>query len=137
MHTLGYRDHIQSRLDTQPCDQTGRRCPDTILPGRERATYLSVLLGCRILRLDAHPVVDGESQFLLATEVTFGRLDGDVSKQKLDLIQFAARKMAEPRAAPPRIMQRKFVNSARVAAARTTSRNALGVIPVPQLDLSC
>jgi len=43
--------------------------------------YSEALLGsCRILRLDAHPVVDGESQFLLATEVTFRRLDGNMSK---------------------------------------------------------
>jgi hypothetical protein len=38
-------------------------------------------------------------------------LDGDVSKQKLDLIQFTARKMTEPRAASPKIMRRKLVNS--------------------------
>ena len=52
-----------------------------------------------IVRFDAHLVVDGKAQFLLAAEVTFRRLDRDVSKQKLNLVQFATGKMAEPRAA--------------------------------------
>ena len=75
-------------------------------------TYLSPLLrSCRVLRFDAHSVVDGEPQFLLATEVTFRRLDGNMSKQELDLIEFAAHKMAEPRATPPKIMRRELLNS--------------------------
>ena len=64
-----------------------------------------------IARFDAHSVVDGTAQFLLAAEVSFRRLDRDVSKQKLDLVQLATGKMAEPRAAAPKIMRREFFNS--------------------------
>ena len=42
--------------------------------------------------------------------ISFGRLDRDVSKQKLDLVQLATGKMAEPRAAST-IMRREFLNS--------------------------
>jgi hypothetical protein len=49
-------------------------------------------------QVDAHSVVDGQAQFLLAAEIPFRRLDLDVSKQKLDLVQLATGKMAEPRA---------------------------------------
>jgi hypothetical protein len=38
-------------------------------------------------------------------------LDRDVSKQKLDLVQLTTGKMAEPRAATPKIMRREFFNS--------------------------
>lgn len=52
--------------------------------------------GC--FRLDAHPVIDGVAQLLLASEVALGGLDRDVPEQELDLIQFAAGQVAEPRA---------------------------------------
>jgi hypothetical protein len=64
-----------------------------------------------IARFDAHSVVDGKAQFLLAAEVPFRRLDRDVSKQKLDLVQLATGKMADPRAAAPKIMRRECFNS--------------------------
>ncbi|MGH9627803.1 MAG: hypothetical protein ACRD7E_05625, partial [Bryobacteraceae bacterium] len=51
--------------------------------------------------LDAHLVVDCDAQLLLATEVTLCCLDRDVSKQELDLVQFAAGEMTEPGATPP------------------------------------
>jgi hypothetical protein len=54
----------------------------------------------RIIRFNAHSVVDGRAQSLLAAEVAFCRLDREVSKQKLDLIQLPTGKMAEPRAVP-------------------------------------
>jgi hypothetical protein len=49
--------------------------------------------------------------FCLQPEVLFRRLNRDVSKQKLDLVQLATGKMAEPRAAAPKIMRREFFNS--------------------------
>jgi hypothetical protein len=64
-----------------------------------------------IARFDAHSVVDGKAQFLLTAKVPFRRLDRDVSKQKLDLVQLATGKMSEPRAAAPKIMRREFFNS--------------------------
>ena len=62
-------------------------------------------------QFDAHSVVDGKAQFLLAAEVPFRRLDRDVSKQKLDLVQLATGKMAEPRAAAAEILWREFFDS--------------------------
>ena len=58
----------------------------------------------RIIRFNAHSIVDGKAQFLLAAEVAFRRLDRDMSEQKLD-------KMAEPSATPPQIMRRQFLDS--------------------------
>jgi len=62
------------------------------LGGRLLAAYRYPRLLGRLgfLGFDADPVVDGAAQLLLAPQVTFGRLDGDVAEQKLDLIQFAA-----------------------------------------------
>src|SRR5713101_9076950 len=80
---------------------------------RQVAAYQAqtLLRSRRLVRFDAHSVVDGKAQFLLAAEVPFRRLDRDVSKQKLDLVQLTTGKMAEPRAAAPKIMRREFFNS--------------------------
>src|SRR5690349_20789360 len=56
-----------------------------------------------MLWFDSQAAIDGRAQFLLATEVPFRRLDSDVSKQELDLVEFAAGKMAEPRATAAKI----------------------------------
>ena len=82
----------------------------------------TLLRSRRIVQLDAHSVVDGKSQFLLAAEVLFRRLDRDVSKQKLDLVQLATGKMAEPRAAAPKVMRREFFDTG-------TLRGALDDLP--------
>ena len=37
-----------------------------------------------------NPIVDRTTKALLATKISFSRLDGNVSEQKLDLFQFAA-----------------------------------------------
>jgi hypothetical protein len=78
-------------------------CSIHVAISREVAAYQAqTLLRSRwIARFDAYSVVDGKAQFLLAAEVAFRRLDRDVSKQKLDLVQLATGKMAEPRAAVP------------------------------------
>jgi hypothetical protein len=52
-----------------------------------------------------------KSPFGFLGEVSFRRLDRDVAEQKLDLIQLPTGKMAEPRAAPPQIMRREFLDS--------------------------
>jgi hypothetical protein len=43
-----------------------------------------------LVRLDPDSIVNGAVQLLLASQVLLGGLDRDVTKQKLDLIQFAA-----------------------------------------------
>jgi len=65
----------------------------------------------RVVGFDAHPVVDGKAQSLFAAQVPFRRLGRDMSKKKLDLVQLATGKMAEPRAAATKIMRREFFNS--------------------------
>jgi len=46
------------------------------------------------LRLTSEVVVDGATQPLLASEVSFGRLNRNVPKQELNLVEFSAGKMA-------------------------------------------
>jgi hypothetical protein len=39
---------------------------------------------------DSDPVVHGDSKLLLTAEVMFGRLDGHVTEQELDLVELTA-----------------------------------------------
>lgn len=48
------------------------------------------------LGFNSHLVVDGALEPLFATQVSFSGLNQNVPEQELDLIQFAARRMAEP-----------------------------------------
>ena len=47
-----------------------------------------------LFRLNSELVVDGATQPLFASEVSFGRLNRNVSEQELNLVQFSAGKMA-------------------------------------------
>lgn len=49
-----------------------------------------------IVRLDAHSIIDGATQPLLAAEVLLRPLDRDVAERALDQVPFAAGKIAEP-----------------------------------------
>ncbi len=49
------------------------------------------------LCFDADPLIHGGPNALLAAEVWLRRLDGNVSEQELDRLQFAARRVAQPR----------------------------------------
>src|SRR6202011_1341670 len=102
-------------------------------PGREVAAYQAqTLLRNRwIARLDAHSVVDGKAQFLLAAEVPFCCLDRDVSEQKLDLVQLATARWQSLAQLRRRSCGASFSIPARFAAARTTPHSTLGVMPVP------
>ena len=53
-------------------------------------------------RLDAEgePIIHRSSQILLASDVSFGGLNGRMPQQELDLFQFAACGVAQPRAGP-------------------------------------
>jgi len=51
-------------------------------------------------------VVNGGSNPLLAAEVPFRGLDRDMPKEKLDLLQFAAGRVAEPGASPAEVVRR-------------------------------
>jgi hypothetical protein len=41
-------------------------------------------------RFDSDLVIHGDSKLLLTAEVLFGRLDGHVTEQELDLVEFTA-----------------------------------------------
>jgi hypothetical protein len=49
-------------------------------------------------------VVDSIPQSLFAAEVSFGRLDADVPEQELNLLEFAARQMAETSACAAKVV---------------------------------
>jgi hypothetical protein len=55
-----------------------------------------------------------------------------VSKQKLDLVQFATGKVAEPRAAAPEIMRREFFDAGTLRGGLDDFPQYLDVMPVPQ-----
>jgi hypothetical protein len=63
------------------------------------------------LRFDADSIIDGAANALLAAQVPLGRLDGDVPEKKLNLLQFATRRMAEPGTRPAKIVWRKPFNA--------------------------
>ncbi len=46
---------------------------------------------------DSQSVVHGTPELLLAPEIPFGRLDGYVAEEELDLFEFTAREVTEPR----------------------------------------
>ena len=75
------------------------------------------------IRFDSQSVVHGNPELLLASEVAFGCLDGDVAEQELDLIKFAAGEMAETSASAPQVVRSQLVD-------RSTSR--CGADNVPQ-----
>jgi hypothetical protein len=52
------------------------------------------------LGFDADPVVDSVSNSLLAPEMPFGRLNGNVPEEELNLFQFATRRMTQPSTVP-------------------------------------
>jgi hypothetical protein len=51
-------------------------------------------------------VVDGTLNPLFATEVSFRCLNRNVTEQKLDLLQFAARGVAKPCTGPAEVVRR-------------------------------
>ncbi len=61
--------------------------------------------------LDSKAIVDGASQPLLASTVTFRRLDRDVPQEELDLIQLATRYVTKPRAREPKIVRCQLVDA--------------------------
>ena len=59
---------------------------------------------------DSQSVVYGNPELLLASEVAFGCLDGDVAEQELDLIQFTTGEMAETGAGAPQVVRSQLVD---------------------------
>jgi hypothetical protein len=69
----------------------------------ESITYVVILWNAartdvdpgQILRTQERSIAEASPNIQLASEIALGRLDGDVAQQKLALIQFAAREVAE------------------------------------------
>jgi hypothetical protein len=61
-------------------------------------------------------VVDSVSEFLLAAQVSFGRLNGDVTQEKLNLFQLSSREMAQTSARPPQIMWSEALDSSALSS---------------------
>ena len=59
---------------------------------------------------DSKSVVYRYSQTLLAADIAFCGLHRDMPEEKLDLLMFASRIMAQPRTGPPEIMRRETWN---------------------------
>ena len=64
------------------------------------------LLCSRLVWLQSDPVIHRIAKSLLTSKVAFGCLDRDVSKQKLNLLQFAAGLVAESSACSPQVVRR-------------------------------
>ena len=60
---------------------------------------------------DTDAIVDGSANELFAAEITFGSLHRNVSEQELNLLQLAARRVAELRARAPQVVRRKTGNA--------------------------
>jgi hypothetical protein len=58
------------------------------------------------LGLDTDIIVHGSVNPLLAAEIAFSGLHGNVTEKKLNLFQFSTRSMAQLRARTPQIMRR-------------------------------
>ena len=69
------------------------------------------------LWFDAQRVVHRNPKLLLAPKIPLGRLDRDVTKEELNLIQFAAGEMAQARTGPSEVVRSEFVD---VRASRGT-----------------
>jgi len=54
--------------------------------------------------LDSNFVIDGTANPLFAAQVSFCRLNGNVAKQKLDLLQFACGGVTKPRVSPAMVV---------------------------------
>ena len=53
---------------------------------------------------EREPIVHSSGQILLASDVSFGGLNRRMTQQELDLLQFATRGVAQPRAGPPEVV---------------------------------
>jgi hypothetical protein len=66
--------------------------------------------GCGIW-FDADPIVHGAAELLLASQVPFRRLDGDVTQEKLDLLEFTAGEVTQARSRSPQVVWRQLLDT--------------------------
>jgi len=85
----------------------GRRRDEDLRPGMEFARTGSRAIGAR----DLESVIDGFFEFLPAPDVPFSRIHGRVTKEKLNLLEFATSLMAEAGASATKIVGCQMVNA--------------------------
>jgi hypothetical protein len=78
------------------------------------------------------PIVHRARQILLAANVSFGGLHGGMSQQELDLLQFAARSVAQSRAGPPQGVGANALIPTCAAHPLTTYQTTFWAIPSPK-----
>ena len=61
--------------------------------------------------LNAQSVIDSVPKLLLAPEISFCSLDGDMPQEELDLIQFATGKVAQAGAGATKVMRSEFLDT--------------------------
>jgi hypothetical protein len=84
----------------------GRNLPTISSPECQPAGQLARYRSPFRVSVRLHPfqpklVVNSAPEFLLAAQVSFGCLDGDVTQEKLNLFQLSSREMAQTSARPP------------------------------------
>ena len=62
--------------------------------------------GQSVRRLYPDFVVDGTANPLFAAQISFSGLDGKMTEQKLDLLQFTSCRVAEPSTRPRKVVRR-------------------------------
>ena len=62
--------------------------------------------GASVRRLDADLVIHGTLNPLFATEISFGCLNRNVTKQKLNLFEFTSGSLAKPSTSSTEVMRR-------------------------------
>jgi hypothetical protein len=61
--------------------------------------------------LNSDAIVDRSPDALFAPQVSLGRLHRNMAQQKLNLLQFASRRVAQPGTASPKIVWRQIVDA--------------------------
>ena len=83
------------------------------------------LLSSRLVWLQSDPLIHRGAESLLTSKVAFGCLNRNVSKKKLNLLQFAAGLVAESGTSSPEVVRRQRLKLARCCFVFDNSSNHL------------
>jgi hypothetical protein len=86
--------------------------------------------------LNVQSVIHGAAEPLLAPEIMFGRPNRYVAEEELNLVQSAARQVAQAGQPVVDRCSASLLVPAAAATFRTTSQSTLAVIPSPQTQLT-
>ena len=84
----------------------------------------------RLVGFQPDTIIDGIPQTLFAAEIALSRLNANVSKQELDLLQFAASFVAQPSTPSPQIVRRDAAQIAFVTCLGHHTPDHLGTEPM-------